>query len=294
MLKFLQKIFSTSTDKVAGLNSRNIKLVYPHNQRKDFDLADDKLATKAVLEKYSIPHPETYEVIETMGAIDEKWEKLSKIEKLAIKPSRGKTGDGILVLQSDKNSWKTPSGKKYKKSEIHRHLANIVFGIFSFGEGDKAIIEYCIQSHSFFKEIYNSGVPDIRIILLKSTPLMAMLRLPTHKSDGKGNLHQGALGIAIDLDTGTLGKGIYNGNYIDTHPDSGIQFKGMQIPFWDEIMSIAIKTAEHVPLEYLGVDIVIDQHKGPMLIEINARPGIEIQNINELGLFECINMQSEI
>jgi predicted ATP-grasp superfamily ATP-dependent carboligase len=37
-------------------------------------------------------------------------------------------------------------------------------------------------------------------------------------------------------------------------------------------------------LGYLGVDIVLDRDKGPMLLELNARPGISIQNANRFGL----------
>jgi len=39
-----------------------------------------------------------------------------------------------------------------------------------------------------------------------------------------------------------------------------------------------------VPLNYVGVDIVIDETDGPLILEINARPGLEIQNINGFGL----------
>ena len=46
------------------------------------------------------------------------------------------------------------------------------------------------------------GVPDIRIVVFNGYPVMAMLRLATHASDGKANLHQGAVGVGLALDSG--------------------------------------------------------------------------------------------
>jgi D-alanine-D-alanine ligase-like ATP-grasp enzyme len=37
-------------------------------------------------------------------------------------------------------------------------------------------------------------------------------------------------------------------------------------------------------LGYLGVDIVLDRDKGPLLLELNARPGLSIQIANGAGL----------
>lgn len=287
-MSLLKKILSNPITRIAGLNSRNLNLVYPNNRSEDFPFADDKLETKKLLKEHGIPHPDTYTVVETMGLIAEKWEKVSSNHKIAIKPAKGKTGDGILVLQKNKDVWYSPSGTKYTVEEIHRHLANIVFGIYSFGEYDRAIIEYFVHNHSFLKNIFHEGVPDIRIILHKETAIMAMLRIPTKESDGKGNLHQGALGIAIDLKTGMLKEGMCGGEYVSVHPDSSVHFVGMQLPYWSKILEIAHKTAQVSPLKYLGIDIVIDENLGPLVMEINARPGLEIQNINKTGIFEVI------
>jgi glutathione synthase/RimK-type ligase-like ATP-grasp enzyme len=37
-------------------------------------------------------------------------------------------------------------------------------------------------------------------------------------------------------------------------------------------------------LGYLGVDMVIDRERGPLLLELNARPGLQIQVANQAGL----------
>jgi len=39
-----------------------------------------------------------------------------------------------------------------------------------------------------------------------------------------------------------------------------------------------------VGLGYLGVDVAIDETAGPLVLELNARPGLSIQNANRCGL----------
>jgi glutathione synthase/RimK-type ligase-like ATP-grasp enzyme len=116
---------------------------------------------------------------------------------------------------------------------------------------------------------------------------MAMTRIPTRQSDGKANLHQGALGVAIDIASGTTTQARFLGQSIDRHPDSGIYLTGRAVPFWQEIVELARLAAQAVPLKYLGVDISISPD-GPQLLEINVRPGLEIQNVNGLGMLQIL------
>ena len=39
-----------------------------------------------------------------------------------------------------------------------------------------------------------------------------------------------------------------------------------------------------IALGYMGIDFVIDQRYGPQILELNVRPGLEIQNVNGKGL----------
>jgi len=45
-----------------------------------------------------------------------------------------------------------------------------------------------------------------------------------------------------------------------------------------------------VGLGYLGVDLVINKNDGPLLLELNARPGLQIQIANRKGLLERLEM----
>lgn len=272
---------------VLGINERNLRLIYPNNDRKNYKYADDKLLTKKVLEENGLPCPDTYAAIVRIGDIERIWSKMEKGRSLVIKPSKGSGGDGILLIHADGDHW-MKGGKRFKKEEIFSHIANIIFGMYSGGSEDRAIIEELIIPHPVLTSFYEEGIPDIRIITHKTTPVMGMLRIPTSESEGKANLHQGGIGVGIDLETGQLTHAYNGDDYIKTHPDSGKEIPGKQLPMWDNVIDLTMKVSEAFPLDYLGIDIVTDKNKGPLVLEINIRPGLSIQMANKVGLKDVV------
>jgi len=113
---------------------------------------------------------------------------------------------------------------------------------------------------------------------------MAMVRLPTRASDGKANLHRGAIGAGIDIKNGVTLKAVFGSRVVEHHPDTGNKVYGIAIPYWEEMLKIAARSLDMTGLRYLGVDLVIDKDKGPLLLELNARPGLAIQLANLSGL----------
>lgn len=118
---------------------------------------------------------------------------------------------------------------------------------------------------------------------------MSMVRLPTRLSDGKANLHQGAIGVGIDLCSGRTSKGVWHEDLIDTHPDTGHSIEDLQIPYWQDVLLYSARCQEMVGLDYIGVDMVLDADLGPLMLEINARPGISIQLANKKGLLSVLH-----
>lgn len=275
---------------VLGMNRRNIQCVYPWNPRKWYMLADDKIQTKAWLQELQIPVPRTLRVLEAFGEIVTFLEEAPRMPPFVIKPARGRGGMGIWIVQS----W-NPEIQKFQigtrtyrtLDDMREHLASILFGNFSWGRRDRVLIEEKIHPHPFFREIFPEGVPDIRIIVFHAQPVMAMLRMPTVASRGRANLHQGGVGVGIDLKSGQLQDVYFRRRYIPCHPDTGVPVRGKHLPFWRECLHIARTLGMHSPLKYLGIDIII-QSVGPVVMEINVRPGLEIQNVNRTGLWKRI------
>lgn len=270
-----------------GINQRNVGYVFPNNPRKNYKLADDKVKAKMILEASGIPCAKTLAVIENIGDIAEVWTTLQDHEALAIKPANGSGGEGIKVLFKRSGRWYS-GGERVDLDELQLYMANIIMGFYSLGSSDRILIEECIVPHQCFFSLYPAGVSDLRIIIYKHEVALGMLRVPTDKSDGKANLHQGGIGIGIDLESGLMKKAYDGEKYMSYHPDTKVPIEDVQVPFWEEILQLSLDTAKCFPLKYLGVDIVIDETKGPLIMEVNVRPGLGIQMVNQQGLIPIL------
>lgn len=269
---------------VLSMNKRNLHYIYPSNRRCDFPVADNKLQTKALLEPLGVPVPRTYAVFRYFYELENLRETLSAHERFVIKPAGGSGGGGILVITArDGESWRSISGKVYTLYDLRRHISDIIFGVYSFDFGDCAVIESMVIQHEEMNRLSPFGLADVRVILYQDKPVMTMTRLPTRKSEGRANIHQGAVGAGIDLASGAITHAVHDGAPAQHHPDTGLCLIGARIPFWDEVKAMSVKIAQAVPLKYLGVDISIAR-EGPLLLEINVRPGLQIQVANMQGL----------
>jgi alpha-L-glutamate ligase-like protein len=273
---------------VLSMNRRNLHYIYTRNARKDFPLADDKLLAKEVLVPAGVRMPQTYRVYSYFYQLSKLAQELNEYHDFVIKPAQGSGGNGILVIvgRSGEN-WLGISGKVYNLYDLKKHITDIIFGVFSFDLGDQALIESRITQHPEMQELSPLGLADVRIILCDDTPVLSMTRIPTRQSEGKANLHQGAIGVAIDIETGITTQGMFLGRPVVKHPDSGIHLIGRTLPYWPQVVALALQAARSVPLKYLGVDISISPD-GPQLLEINVRPGLEIQNVNGRGMQEIL------
>ena len=268
------------------INRRNADYVLKYNKRSLYPIVDDKIITKERAIAAGINVPEMYGVISTEKQIDKLDEIIGGRSDFVIKPAQGAGGDGILVIADRfEDRYRTVSGRIVSHSEIEHQVSSILTGLYSLGgHRDRALIEYRVTPDQIFKSISYEGVPDIRVIVLMGYPVMAMLRLPTRQSGGKANLHQGAIGVGVDLATGITLRGTWLNNIITKHPDTTNAVDGVQLPNWDGFMKLAAECYELSGLGYIGVDMVLDQEQGPLILELNARPGLNIQIANDCGL----------
>jgi len=272
---------------ILGMNARNISFIGRYNQRKNYRLVDNKLETKSAALSRGIPVPQLYGTIEYQFQIKDMLNTLIKgRDSFVIKPAQGSGGKGILVVVGrDGEQFIKSSGALIDEREVRRHSSNILAGLHSLGgRNDSAMIEALIDFDPVLKDYSFEGVPDIRVIVFRGVPVMAMMRCATHSSDGKANLHQGAVGVGIDIGSGQSICAVQHNRIVTQHPDTKIAFNQLQIPHWQQVLELAASCASMTGLDYLGADIVLDRQSGPMLLELNARPGLAIQVANQVGL----------
>jgi hypothetical protein len=94
----------------------------------------------------------------------------------------------------------------------------------------------------------------------------------------------GGMAVGIDLVRGVTTHGVLAGRATARHPDLDRPVAGLAIPEWDRMLAIAAHCHDAIPLGYLGVDLVVDAERGPLVLELNARPGLTIQLANRRGL----------
>lgn len=285
-------------NEILGLNMRNQRYIRSLNPISAKEIADSKLLTKRMLTRMNIKTPELYKVIRTKNQLKHlNFDLLPK--SFVLKPNRGTGGNGIIVFYGRKkgqSAWIRPNGQIMTEKEIRLHIDNILEGRYSMGNvRDTALIEERLKNEKLLAQYSYKGVPDVRVIVYNKIPIMAELRLPTKESDGTANLHAGGIGVGIDIASGITTVAIHRNKHsfvsdvydiIDSTTDleNNLPLRGIKIPYWDEIMEISVKCQIESGLGYAGVDIAVDREKGPMVFELNARPGLAIQIANLDGL----------
>jgi alpha-L-glutamate ligase-like protein len=270
-------------DDVIGMNVRNAHIARV-NPPDSVRLVNDKAATKDALSAVGVPVAPTLALV-----ADGRWvrrlEPTSLPDAWAIKPNQGLGGNGILISAGrSANGWRRPSGRPLDLLEVKDHLRFVLDGEFSGRARDKALVEPLLVADPEFAALAHQGLPDVRVICVHDEPKVAMARLPTASSGGRANLHQGAIGAAVDLRTGRIEAARCGTRPVTEHPDTGARIVGSVIPAWSDILAAASRCGPATGLGYVGADIVIDAERGPLVLEVNARPGLQIQNVSASGL----------
>ena len=271
---------------IMGMNQRNVNYIGRYNSRSLYPLVDNKLLTKELALKHKV------NTTMLIGAIKHQYEIANFVQVIkghsgfCVKPAHGSGGKGILVIVKTENDlFYKPNGQALTFSDIERHISNILAGLFSLGgKQDFALIEDLINFDDIFADYSYEGVPDVRVIVFLGYPVMCMMRLSTESSDGKANLHQGAVGVGLCIRTGKAVRAVQKNLPIFKHPDTGADLFKLQVPSWDKVINLAASCYDMSGLGYIGTDIVLDKKHGPLLLELNARPGLAIQTANGAGL----------
>jgi alpha-L-glutamate ligase-like protein len=273
---------------ILSINRRNAEFILDHNPRALFPIVDDKLKMRDCCKRIGVPTPEVFAAVASFGKIKDLGTVLKDRADFVVKPNCGSGGRGILVVMGRQGQhFLRHNGDTITLDELRQHLSDILSGMYSLGgQPDVALLQERVRLHAAFEPISFKGIPDVRVVLYKSKPALAMLRLPTRASGGRANLHQGGIGAGIDLATGCTQHAVLYGKSTAVHTDTGASLLGVQVPFWPRVLEMSAKVAAAVGLGYVGLDIVIDARHGPLLLEANARPGLAIQMANGSGLWQ--------
>ena len=274
-----------------NMNRRNVDYIARYNDRSSYPLVDNKLKTKLAVSEYGVKTPKLLQVVRQQHEISHFREMAEDLAGFAIKPAKGSGGKGITVITGrDGDDFIKASSARISVAMLERHLTNILAGLYSLaGTPDVAIVENLVQSSPALAKYSFQGVPDIRSVVFQGYPVMAMLRLATTASDGKANLHQGAVGVGLDIGSGQSLNAVQFNRPITLHPDTGLALENIQIEDWENMLEMAARCYEATGLGYMGVDLVVDANEGPLLLELNARPGLAIQMANGCGLLPRLN-----
>ncbi|MEI6897465.1 MAG: alpha-L-glutamate ligase-like protein [Psychromonas sp.] len=277
---------------IMGMNQRNSSYIGRYNPRKLYPLVDNKLKTKIIASKANVTTPALLGVISIQAEVAGVETYIQDTPGFVIKPAKGSGGKGILVITKVENGrYYKANGNEECLAEIKRHVTDILAGLFSLGgSADVAVVEGLIQFDSAFDGFSFEGVPDVRVIVFKGFPVMAMMRLSTTASDGKANLHQGAVGVGIDIASGKAINAVQFDKPITFHPDTNKELALLQVPKWNRLIYLASSCYEMSGMGYLGTDMVLDRDLGPMLLELNARPGLAIQIANGQGILPRLKL----
>jgi len=269
-----------------GLNRRNLDLLQAYNRGPLYAVVDHKQRTKSVLSALGLPVPDTYATCARPNELARFGDEMERLTEFVLKPARGAGGEGVTVVTGrEGEAFRTAGGRLLRHRDLVAYAADIIAGAYAISQAhDEALLEYRLRSAPEIEPLSPGGVADIRIVVFRGVPIMAMLRLPTRASGGRANLHSGGIGVGISIASGRTGTAIARGRMLERHPDTGAILGDWPVPHWDTMLSLSARAFLAVPLGYFGIDIVLDARRGPVILEMNARPGLSIQLATRHGL----------
>lgn len=200
---------------------------------------------------------------------------LKRYDKVFVKPVDGLEGKGVTAISIGCDEQNKKNFNKLKS-------------------GDYILEEPVVQHHDMI--FGNKSVNTIRVYTTYDKKLKKGFCIATTLRAGVGeaiidNSHAGGLSYEIDLETGIIdsrGWGHQNAGGL-IHPNTNICMIGRRIPHWDKVKQLCETASEMIPeVPYIGWDVAIKE-EGPILIEGNHDPDIDIMEfVGRYGYYNII------
>jgi Sugar-transfer associated ATP-grasp len=161
------------------------------------------------------------------------------------------------------------------------------FGAFSItaAEIDAALIESMrnvviqpvLRNHPIIDALYAGALNTVRVGSFVDDGRCILIAACLRVAQGNAvvdNWSQGSMAVGIDLTSGALNqtgitKAEYGRRVCAVHPDTGVRFGSVTLPWWRETLELAERAALGLqPHVTLGLDIAITPH-GPVFVEAN-------------------------
>lgn len=248
------------------------------NDRVQSEFLDNKFLTYHVLNEF---YKRDMVMIESMNDYQPFKDFVSKHKTFVKKPVNGSMGSGIGLVEVS------------EEEDTYDLLKRIIDDVGSF-EAEEVIV-----AHERIKKLNPDSVNTIRMSTLYDNGKVHIL-WPWMKVGRAGsfvdNSGSGGMGVAIDIETGKLnssGKD-ENGNVFDKHPDTGLIFKGYELPDWESALDfgkrISTALASRIDgINFVGWDITYTADNEWVVVEGNAFPQFVQQATYNYGFKKELN-----
>ena len=148
------------------------------------------------------------------------------------------------------------------------------------------IVQPRLVNHRALSTISNDALSTVRVLTIRNEKGFPeatnfAFRMAMGENSTVDNFHQGGLATVVDAETGMIGEASNIGvrpevGWLSVHPNSGVTFKGMILPDWAAVVALAVAAHQAFPQRIMvGWDVAM-LADGPMIIEGNGRPDLDI------------------
>ena len=255
-------------------------------------LLDDKLAFFLMLRYLRVPTPEVSGVIvrgrpyELGSAAPDtargEWlrSRLEEHGKLIVRPTRGGGGRALWVLTHESPAYRI-NGERVGWNELSERLGHLE---------DHLVTDFVEQAR-YAREIFPGTTNTIRVLTMNQPDAgpriaAAVHRVGTQASAPADNWSKGGLSVAIDVETGVLGKAVLHPRggetqWLDRHPDTGVAIAGTEVPNWADARAGLLSLAARLPfVPYVGWDLMMVDGGGYSVIEGNKYSDVNLLQVH--------------
>lgn len=202
-----------------------------------------------------------------------------------IKPVSGKGGKGAERIEVSQSGDYSLASKGISFS-VNEFMAYYKKESLKPEFSDGFIIQPRIINHPSLEKLTGKAVATCRVVTIVNESgapeaVVSVFRMPGKMTGVVDNSHAGGLASAVNMNTGVLDKASYLGvsgdlSRMSHHPDSGNLVEGFNLPYWDEVLKLAVQSHSLMnSRKIIGWDIAITE-SGPLVIEANAQPCTDI------------------